>query len=55
MSNIFQNVKTDRQFNSTTGFTKIQFYDLVFEFDKTEKTLFGKNLIYQYSVQFDFF
>lgn len=41
MDNIFQNVKTDRQFNSTTGYTKIQFYDLVHEFDQTEEALFG--------------
>ena len=39
MGNIFQNVKTDRQFCSTTGFTKIQFYDLVHEFDKTEELI----------------
>lgn len=39
MGNIFQNVKTDRQFSSTTGFTKIQFYDLVYEFDKTEELI----------------
>lgn len=44
MGNIFQNVKTDRQFNSTTGYTKLQFYDLVYEFDKTEEILFGKKL-----------
>ena len=44
MSSIFLNVKTDRQFSATTGFTKIQFYDLVYEFDQTEQTLFGERL-----------
>ncbi len=44
MSTIFTNVKTDRQFSATTGFTKIQFYDLVYEFDQTEQDLFGERL-----------
>lgn len=36
MSTIFENVKTDRQFSAATGFDKVQFYDLVFEYDETE-------------------
>lgn len=36
MSTIFENVKTDRQFSATTGFTKVEFYDLVYEYDLTE-------------------
>ena len=44
MGTIFTNVKTDRQFCATTGFTKIQFYDLVHEFDQTEQGLFGGRL-----------
>ncbi len=45
MSTIFENVKTDRQFSATTGFTKVEFYDLVFEYDLTEaQFLEGGNL-----------
>lgn len=36
MSTIFENVKTDRQFSATTGFTKVEFYDLVYEYDLME-------------------
>jgi hypothetical protein len=45
MNNIFSNVKTDRQFCATTGYTKEQFYDLVYEFDQTEQQLFREPLI----------
>jgi hypothetical protein len=45
VNNIFSNVKTDRQFCATTGYTKRQFYDLVYEFDKTEQQLFREPLI----------
>lgn len=36
MSTIFENVRSDRQFSATTGFSKVQFYDLVYEYDLTE-------------------
>jgi hypothetical protein len=44
VNTIFSNVKTDRQFCATTGFTKEQFYDLVYEFDQTEQQLFREPL-----------
>jgi hypothetical protein len=45
VNNIFSNVKTDRQFCATTGYTKEQFYDLVYEFYQTEQQLFREPLI----------
>jgi hypothetical protein len=45
MGNIFENVRTDRQFSATTGFEKVQFYDLVFEYDETEHQFFEGGLL----------
>lgn len=45
MNTIFGNVKSDRQFSATTGYTKEQFYDLVFEYDETETQFFEGGLL----------
>lgn len=45
MNTIFENVRTDRQFSATTGFDKVQFYDLVFEYDETEHQFLEKGLL----------
>jgi hypothetical protein len=36
MYNLFSNVKSDRQFNATTGLSKVEFYELVYEFEEVE-------------------
>jgi hypothetical protein len=45
MSTIFENVRTDRQFSATTGYTKVQFYDLVYEYDETENQFCESGLL----------
>ena len=45
MNTIFENVRTDRQFAATTGYDKVQFYDLVFEYDETERQFFEGGLL----------
>jgi hypothetical protein len=36
MYNLFSNVKSDRQFSATTGLSKVEFYELVYEFEEVE-------------------
>ena len=36
MYNLFSNVKSDREFSATTGLSKVEFYELVYEFEETE-------------------
>ncbi len=36
MYNLFSNVKSDRQFRATTGLSKVEFYELVYEFEEVE-------------------
>ncbi len=36
MYNLFSNVKSDREFSATTGLSKVEFYELVYEFEEAE-------------------
>jgi hypothetical protein len=36
MYNLFSNVKSDREFGATTGLSKVEFYELVYEFEEVE-------------------
>ena len=36
MYNLFSNVKSDREFSATTGLSKVEFYELVYEFEEVE-------------------
>jgi hypothetical protein len=36
MYSLFSNVKTDREFSATTGLSKVEFYELVYEFEEVE-------------------
>lgn len=36
MYNLFSNVKSDREFSATTGLSKVEFYELVYEFEVVE-------------------
>ncbi len=36
MYSLFSNVKSDREFSATTGLRKVEFYELVYEFEEVE-------------------
>jgi hypothetical protein len=36
MYNLFWNVKSDLEFSATTGLSKVEFYELVYEFEEVE-------------------
>ena len=36
MYSLFSNVKSDREFSATTGLNKVEFYELVYEFEAIE-------------------
>lgn len=36
MYSLFSNVKSDREFSATTGLSKVEFYELVYEFEEVE-------------------
>lgn len=47
MYNLFSNVKSDHEFSATTGLSKVEFYELVYEFEEVEVgfSLFGGRLV----------
>jgi hypothetical protein len=44
MYSLFSNVKSDREFSATTGLSKVEFYELVYEFEEEEAQLKAERL-----------